>query len=48
MSAALLSVSNLTVEGRAPEGGWRNILGNVSITVEPGEVVDRMGETVWL
>lgn len=45
MSAALLSVSNLTVEGRAPEGGWRNILRGVSMSVEPGEVVALIGES---
>ncbi len=45
MSSALLSISNLTVEARAPEDGWRSILANVSIAVEPGEVVALIGES---
>jgi len=45
MSSALLRVSNLTVEGEAPDGGWRSILANVSISVEPGEVVALIGES---
>jgi peptide/nickel transport system ATP-binding protein len=45
MSTAVLDVHNLAVEGRAPDGGWRTILGNVSISVEPGEVVALIGES---
>jgi peptide/nickel transport system ATP-binding protein len=45
MNTAVLSITNLSVEGRAPEGGWRSILGNVSIDVGPGEVVALIGES---
>ncbi len=41
----LLDVRNLAVEGRSPEGGWRTILGGVSLAVEPGEVVALIGES---
>lgn len=45
MNAPLLSINGLTVEGRAPEGGWRKILSGLSISVEPGEVVALIGES---
>jgi peptide/nickel transport system ATP-binding protein len=45
MIGAVLDISNIEVEGVAPGGGWRTILGNVSLTVNPGEVVALIGES---
>jgi len=45
MSGAVLDIRDIEVEGAAPNGGWRTILGGVSLTVNPGEVVALIGES---
>ncbi len=43
--AAVLSVENLSVEGRTPRGAWVPTVRGVSFVVEPGEVVALIGES---